>query len=616
MTNEMKTAKSYKEAMELVKEFHAARPDCYFVYRSETNSDDYKTVKRFFGGMGKDGWGICFTMVEFVVDGKLDTVRVINTFRGTAIDIKIEIEENVEATAEDAEVDETKMTTTTKTATVTEADIEKYLAAKEEVSFKYNKVGAKIWYHAHAIIETGAIDNGKFAGWSVDHDVKINRYEAALYLEKYGLTVEKFVAAEKEFYATRYPKDETTAEDNVETENQITVESARANGLSFEGFLATNAGLTVEEYLARQEEKAHEEEKERAAYKLQAEIDSLKSDIRYYDEKSRRAAWYLYDAVIKGDEDQATFIANDIAEFENEIAEAKKELADLEPATEETAAENNVEVKDTDGSEEDDDESFTANVMPAEDDDTDDELIDPSEDNPNGAPNGDPNDEPEENADNDPFYEARKLDKLLVKVTVNADYMEVTFQDGRKLRTCFGNARVRSTDTRGGKFLITNFGDLYGRYDTPAQVETVINMLKAAITRGDKEFKFPTVDELTTPPFDGKAQARVYTKKLDAVTKFPANVVWAVGYDAINNVFGIWAEHGCHASGFSANRDFCGWFKPEMIQTVIDKLETIIKRGEALTAVDKLKTAVKSDNKFPTVDVLKQPNIKELKEVA
>ena len=29
------TTKSYKEAMELVKEFHATRPDCYFVYDSE-----------------------------------------------------------------------------------------------------------------------------------------------------------------------------------------------------------------------------------------------------------------------------------------------------------------------------------------------------------------------------------------------------------------------------------------------------------------------------------------------------------------------------------------------------------------------------------------------------
>lgn len=45
--------------------------------------------------------------------------------------------------------------------------------------------------------------------------------------------------------------------------------------------------------------------------------------------------------------------------------------------TNETAAEYNVKViAETDGSEEDDAESFTANVMPAEDDDTDDELID------------------------------------------------------------------------------------------------------------------------------------------------------------------------------------------------------------------------------------------------
>ncbi len=39
----------------------------------------------------------------------------------------------------------------------------------------------------------------------------------------------------------------------------------------------------------------------------------------------------------------------------------------------------------------------------------------------------------------------------------------------------------------------------FGEYDTPAQIETVIHMLKAAIARGDEEFTFPTVDELNTP---------------------------------------------------------------------------------------------------------------------
>lgn len=35
-----------------------------------------------------------------------------------------------------------------------------------------------------------------------------------------------------------------------------------------------------------------------------------------------------------------------------------------------------------------------------------------------------------------------------------------------------------------------------GEYDTPAQVERVIGMLKAAVARGDKDFIFPTADEM------------------------------------------------------------------------------------------------------------------------
>ncbi len=43
---------------------------------------------------------------------------------------------------------------------------------------------------------------------------------------------------------------------------------------------------------------------------------------------------------------------------------------------------------------------------------------------------------------------------------------------------------------------------LLGKYDTPAQVEKVIDLLKAAITRGDKAFTFPTVEELDPNPDD------------------------------------------------------------------------------------------------------------------
>lgn len=57
----------------------------------------------------------------------------------------------------------------------------------------------------------------------------------------------------------------------------------------------------------------------------------------------------------------------------------------------------------------------------------------------------------------------------------------------------------RSNDNGICKFNVRDYYSTLGTYDTPAQVETVINQLKAAITRGDKEFTFPTVDDLNQP---------------------------------------------------------------------------------------------------------------------
>lgn len=52
-----------------------------------------------------------------------------------------------------------------------------------------------------------------------------------------------------------------------------------------------------------------------------------------------------------------------------------------------------------------------------------------------------------------------------------------------------------------GLRIMRNFSTL-GIYDTPAQVEKVIDLLKMAITRGDKAFTFPTVEELGPNPDD------------------------------------------------------------------------------------------------------------------
>lgn len=46
----------------------------------------------------------------------------------------------------------------------------------------------------------------------------------------------------------------------------------------------------------------------------------------------------------------------------------------------------------------------------------------------------------------------------------------------------------------GVTFIVENGIDTpLASYDTPAQVDKVIDLLKAAIARGDKEFKFPTI---------------------------------------------------------------------------------------------------------------------------
>ena len=77
--------------------------------------------------------------------------------------------------------------------------------------------------------------------------------------------------------------------------------------------------------------------------------------------------------------------------------------------------------------------------------------------------------------------------------------------------------------SQGGLALkITANWDHYGEYETPAQVETVISRLKEAIERGDKEFTFPTVEELNNPPIIAELDG---TEEDDDDEPFTANVM-------------------------------------------------------------------------------------------
>lgn len=82
-----------------------------------------------------------------------------------------------------------------------------------------------------------------------------------------------------------------------------------------------------------------------------------------------------------------------------------------------------------------------------------------------------------------------ELDYSIKLVTKNGYSWTVTDFSNIYVDAFDGGKMFAFTDRRSRK---------YARYDTPAQVDKVIDMLRAAIERGDKEFKFPTVDELTT----------------------------------------------------------------------------------------------------------------------
>ena len=391
MTIETKIAKSYKEAMELVKKFHAMRPDCYFVYNTENCSDDYKTTNRFFDGRGEDGYSICFAMIEFVKGGKLETVRVINTYRQTAIDIKIEIEEN--------------------------ADIEPTNTKPIIISFtEYNTM--LLWGEK--------ISNGQ--------------HEATCQLKAY---------IKKTF--------------NAAIDEEELVESIGAGDLN-----------SLRKILAR--------------FKF-----FVKDDAGYLHK------FYIYEN-------------GEVVLAEMPTAEQKKINAEND------TAKYKVEVTaETDGSEDDVDEEFTANVMSTDNDNTADKeffhahtaFVDATRQR-NLA-------EIELNAAQDKFDAAKnaqldakqklhniadktvkQLDNLIVNVFIPAKMTMtlITQDDNKHIKTDFSQFTITYYDG----FHLANHHDYCATYDTPAEVRIIFTKLQAAIERGDKEFKFPTVDELNNPP--------------------------------------------------------------------------------------------------------------------
>lgn len=97
---------------------------------------------------------------------------------------------------------------------------------------------------------------------------------------------------------------------------------------------------------------------------------------------------------------------------------------------------------------------------------------------------------------------AEELTDRLLKVTPwNAGYMNLTLQNGKATianpRTAIiepdwhGNARFA---------FVTPWNEIYARYDTVAQVNSVINRIKACVDGKIDSFTYPTVSELKNEP--------------------------------------------------------------------------------------------------------------------
>lgn len=86
MTIETKKAANINEAIQII---NSLLPNGTFEFVTENHSDDYKVTYRHFGGTNEFG-ATCFGMIESFIDGKLVNVRFVNTYRRTAVDIEIE----------------------------------------------------------------------------------------------------------------------------------------------------------------------------------------------------------------------------------------------------------------------------------------------------------------------------------------------------------------------------------------------------------------------------------------------------------------------------------------------------------------------------------------------
>ena len=111
--------------------------------------------------------------------------------------------------------------------------------------------------------------------------------------------------------------------------------------------------------------------------------------------------------------------------------------------------------------------------------------------------------------------------QLITPEIFNSKAMQITFQSGKFSKIgSFFSTRIAN---HGEGWEIGKGFVIFGKYDTLAQVKVVINLLKEAIERGDKEFTFPTVEQLNA--------SQVSKEKLNDSLVRAIKLAWAKAVD-------------------------------------------------------------------------------------
>lgn len=214
-------------------------------------------------------------------------------------------------------------------------------AAKKTVRFDINYYGEIIWQEIKSVKQYKSIGGGHYETYYSPEWTRTTEERANELFAEFGLNTEiicKMVFADNTDTTTK-------AEENTAQVEETEAELIKHNGLSFEGFLATNAGLTIEEYRARKDE-------QQAAAQAEAErrtkIFNLKDGIKSAEYKINETSGTLNDIIKNhyrpesddGSWDEYTAELGDtLATAVSTLNTLKAQLAELEPEAETTTAE-------------------------------------------------------------------------------------------------------------------------------------------------------------------------------------------------------------------------------------------------------------------------------------